>query len=171
MRKNEDTLLIGKIIGVHGMKGYLKVYSFDESMDLFHPGAQVRLKSSIGEISRLTVRDVQPYKNILRIAFEEVPDRTVAETLAGAELLIQRSQLPEPEQGTWYWCDLVGMSVYGIDGTYLGQVENLFETGSNDVLVVKRGDEEILIPVTASIVCDVDMDYGKINVDLPEGLM
>ena len=171
MPKNKDTLLIGKIIGVHGMKGYLKVYSFDESMDLFNPGAQVGLKNSIDGISRLTVRDVQPYKNILRIAFEEVTDRTVAETLAGTELLIQRSQLPEPEQGTWYWCDLVGMAVYGLDGTYLGQVENLFETGSNDVLVVKRGDEEILIPVTASIVCDVDIDQGKINVDLPEGLV
>jgi 16S rRNA processing protein RimM len=66
---------------------------------------------------------------------------------------------------------LIGLEVQGIDGTRLGRVENLFETGSNDVLVVKQGNEEILIPVTASIVRDVDFKEGKILVDLPEGLV
>ena len=167
----EDTLLIGRIIGVHGMKGYLKVYSFDGSMDLFIPGARVMFKNSAGGINKLTVSDVQPYKNILRIVFEEIRDRTAAETIVGSELLLKRGELPEPEEGSWYWCDLIGLAVYGAGGVYLGQVENLFETGSNDVLVVKRGDEEILIPVTASIVSDVDFEQGKINVVLPEGLL
>ena len=167
----DDTLLIGKIVGVHGMKGYLKVYSFDESTDLFDSGRQIRLKSSNGAMNTLTVKDVQPYKNVLRVAFEEISDRTAAEALIGSELLLKRSELPEPEEGSWYWCDLIGLSVYGIDGTYLGHVENLFETGSNDVLVVKRGGSELLIPVTASIVCDVDFKEQKISVDLPEGLI
>lgn len=168
---NEDILLIGKIVGIHGMKGYLKVYSFDGTMDLFIPGSQVRVKSGINGINRLTVRDVQPYKNILRILFEEIADRDQAEKMAGADLLLQRSELPEPEEGSWYWHDLIGMAVYDLGGLYLGQVENLFETGSNDVLVVKNGEEEILIPVTASIVCKVDLEQQKINVDLPEGLL
>ncbi|MBC2714425.1 MAG: 16S rRNA processing protein RimM [Desulfobacteraceae bacterium] len=167
----DDTLLIGKIVGVHGMKGYLKVYSFDESMDLFDPGRRIRFKSSSGAMNTFTVKDVQAYKNFLRVAFEEISDRTAAEALIGSEMLLKRSELPEPEEGSWYWCDLIGLAVYGIDGTYLGCVENLFETGSNDVLVVKRGEEEILIPVTASIVCDVDFKEQKINVDLPEGLL
>lgn len=167
----DDTLLIGKIVGVHGMKGYLKIYSFDESVDLFDPGRQIGLKRISGEISTVTVKDVQPYKNVLRVAFEEISDRTSAEALTGSELLLNRSELPEPEEGSWYWCDLIGLSVYGIDGSYLGRVENLFETGSNDVLVVKRGEEELLIPVIESIVCDVDFEEGKISVDLPEGLI
>ena len=167
----DDTLLIGKIVGVHGMKGYLKVYSFDESTDLFERGRQIQLKSSSGSIKTVTVEDVQSYKNVLRVAFEEIPDRTAAEALTGSELLLNRSELPEPEEGQWYWCDLIGLAVHGIDGTYLGHVENLFETGSNDVLVVKRGEEELLIPVTESIVCDVDFDEQKISVDLPEGLL
>jgi 16S rRNA processing protein RimM len=167
----DDTLLIGKIVGVHGMKGYLKIYSFDESIDLFERGRQIQLKSSSGAVKTVTVEDVQPYKNILRIAFEGIPDRTAAEALNGSELLLKRSELPEPEEGRWYWCDLIGLAVHGNDGTFLGHVENLFETGSNDVLVVKRGEEEFLIPVTESIVCDVDFDEQKISVDLPEGLL
>jgi 16S rRNA processing protein RimM len=167
----DDTLLVGKIVGVHGMKGYLKVYSFDESIDLFEPGRQIQLKSSSGAIKTVTVEDVQSYKNVLRVAFEGISDRTAAESLTGSELLLKRSELPEPEEGQWYWCDLIGLAVHGIDGTYLGHVENLFETGSNDVLVIKRGEEELLIPVTKSIVCDVDFDEQKISVDLPEGLL
>jgi 16S rRNA processing protein RimM len=168
---NDATLAIAKIIGVHGIKGWLRVYAYDETPDLFRPGACVRLKHGISGIDHLTVRDVQPYKNILRVAFSEITDRTAAEALTGAELLIHRSELPEPEPGTWYWCDLIGLQVYGIDGTYLGRVENLFETGSHDVLVVKQGNEEILVPVTASIVCDVDFESRKISVNLPEGLV
>ncbi len=167
----DDTLLIGKIVGVHGMKGYLKVYSFDESIDLFEPGRKIRLKSSSGAVDSYTVKAVQPYKNILRITFEGISDRSAAEMLTGSELLLNRSELPEPEEGRWYWCDLIGLAVFEIDGTYLGHVENLFETGSNDVLVVKRGEEEILIPVIESIVCDVDFEERKISVDLPEGLL
>ncbi len=167
----DDILLVGKIVGVHGMKGYLKVYSFDESIDLFEPGRQIQLKSSSGAIKTVTVEDVQSYKNVLRVAFEGISDRTAAEALTGSELLLKRSELPEPEEGQWYWCDLIGLAVHGIDGTYLGHVENLFETGSNDVLVIKRGEEELLIPVTKSIVCDVDFDEQKISVDLPEGLL
>ena len=169
--ENDDALTIGKVIGVHGMKGYLKVYSYDESLDLFDPGRQIRLRSTGGTVTTCTVKDVKPHKNVIRIAFEEVGDRTAAEALAGSELMISRTELPEPEGGTWYWCDLIGLGVYGIDGTYLGQVENLFETGSNDVLVVTQGKREILIPVTASIVCDVDFEANRINVDLPEGLI
>ena len=167
----DDTLLIGKIVGVHGMKGYLKVYSFDESMDLFGPGRQIRVKIGSGAGNTLTVKDVQSYKNTLRIAFEEITNRTAAEALTGSELFLKRSEMPEPEEGSWYWCDLIGLAVHEIDGMFLGHVENLFETGSNDVLVVKRGEEEILIPVTESIVRDVDFDGQKISVDLPEGLL
>jgi len=167
----DGTLAIGKIVGVHGIKGCLKVYAYDETPDLFQPGACVSLNRGISGIDQLTVKDVQPYKNILRIGFSEITDRTAAEAVTGAELFIDRSELPEPEAGTWYWCDLIGLRVQKIDGSFLGQVENLFETGSNDVLVVKQGNAEILIPVTASIVCDVDFEEGKILVDLPEGLV
>ncbi len=167
----DDTLLIGKIVGVHGMKGCLKVYSFDGSMDLFGPGRQIRFKRGSGEMKTYTVKEVEPYKKFLRIVFEDLSDRTAAESLVGCELLINRSEMPEPEAGRWYWCDLIGLAVYQVDGAYLGHVENLFETGSNDVLVVKQGDTEILIPVIASIVCDVDLEEKKIKVDLPDGLL
>lgn len=171
MDRDEPLVLIGKIVGVHGMKGYLKVNAFDAPMDLFDPGRCMRLKRGSGEIQTVTVDDVEPHRNILRLSFAGVSDRTAAEALVGSELLVKRSEMPEPEPGKWYWCDLIGLSVVQADGCHLGCVENLFETGAHDVLVVKNGEMEILIPVTASIVCDVDLKAKKIRVDLPEGLM
>jgi len=152
------------------MKGYLKVYPFAESTDPFDPGKQLTMKCPDGESKTVTVVDSQAYKNFLRIAFEGITDRTSAETLIGAGLYIDRSELPEPEAGRWYWCDLIGLEVYQADGSYLGRIENLFETGSNDVLVVKNGETEILIPVIESVVRSVDLEEKKITVDLPEGL-
>ncbi|RJP84762.1 MAG: 16S rRNA processing protein RimM [Desulfobacteraceae bacterium] len=165
-----SVLPIGKIVGVHGMKGYLKVFSFDESSDLFDPGNHLTLKHPDGKIQTVIVEDIQAHKNIIRMAVEGINDRTDAETLIGAEILINRSELPEPEEGSWYWCDLIGLAVYASDETYLGQIENLFETGSNDVIVVKREGTEILIPVLKSIICSVDFEEKKMIVDLPEGL-
>jgi len=166
----DGALHIGKIVGVHGMKGYLKIYSFAESTGLFDPGKQLTLKRPDGEMETVTVVDTQPYKNFLRVAFADVTDRSAAEALIGAGLYINRSELSEPEDGRWYWCDLIGLAVYQTDGAYLGQVENLFETGSNDVFVVKNGETEILIPVIESVVRNVDLEKKKITVDLPEGL-
>jgi len=163
-------LPIGKIIGVHGMKGYLKVFSFDGATDLFFPGNSITLKHSDGKLQTVTIEDVQVHKHIFRVAVAGVLDRTGAEALVGAEILINRSELPEPEEGKWYWCDLIGLAVYATDETYLGRIENLFETGSNDVLVVKQNDAEILIPVIGSVICSVDFEAKKVIVNLPEGL-
>jgi 16S rRNA processing protein RimM len=164
-------LPIGKIIGVHGMKGYTKVFSFDEADSLFFPGNSLFLKFPNGTTQTVTIVDVQSHKRIFRIAFAGGIDRTGAEALVGAEILVNRSDLPEPEPGRYYWCDLIGLAVYEKDETYLGCIENLFETGSNDVLVVKGKDNhEILIPVLKSIVCSVDFEEKKMVVDLPEGL-
>ncbi|MDA8402771.1 MAG: ribosome maturation factor RimM [Desulfobacteraceae bacterium] len=168
--EKSGVLPIGKIIGVHGMKGCLKVFSFDASTDWFDPGHSLTLKRPDGKIQTVVLEDVQIHKNIIRMAVRDVNDRTTAEGMVGAEILVSRSDLPEPEEGRWYWCDLIGLSVYGVNETYLGRIENLFETGSNDVLVVKDRETEILIPVLKSIICSVDFEEKKMIVDLPEGL-
>jgi 16S rRNA processing protein RimM len=166
-----SVLPIGKIVGVHGMKGYLRVFSFDEATELFFPGNALALKHPDGKMQTVTILDVQAHNHIFRMAVAGVNDRTGAEAMVGAEILINRSELPEPEAGRWYWCDLIGLAVYAKDETYLGRIENLFETGSNDVLVVKgKEDAEILIPVLKSIICSVDFEEKKMVVDLPEGL-
>lgn len=164
-------LPIGKIVGVHGMKGCLKVVFFDgEGSDLLAPGRTLTLRTAAAELREVKVEGLQAHKQIIRLTVEGVDHRTAAEALTGADILINRADLPEPEAGRWYWCDLIGLSVYDVDGGYLGRILNLFETGSNDVMVVKNDGAEILIPVLDSVIRRVDLEEKTMIVRLPEGL-
>ncbi len=75
-----------------------------------------------------------------------IDDRDAAAELLGAEIRILRSALPKPKRGEYYWIDLEGLSVSSVEGVELGRVSHLFATGANDVLVVRDGDRERLIP-------------------------
>lgn len=96
---------------------------------------------------------------------EGCEDRDAAMRLLDREIAVNRDQLPEPEQGEYYWHDLQGMQVINQQGERLGEVESLLETGANDVLVV-RGERERLIPfVSGPVIISVDRDAGEIRVD------
>lgn len=166
----EDILEIGKIVGVHGIRGQVKVYSYAESTDPFAPGKAVALKCFDGSYSTYTVEKVQPYKNMLRMAFEGIDGRDAAEALVGSAVFISRSTLPEPESDTWYWCDLIGLDVYAVNRGFIGRVVSMIETGSNDVFVVRNNGGETLIPAIDSIVIEIDIAANTMRVALPEGL-
>lgn len=163
-------LHIGRIVGVHGIKGYLKLYSFAESAELFSPGSRIRLQRRCGQPEIMTIRDFQSHRNSCRIAFDGVDDRESAYALIDADLFIERSTLPEPEEGAWYRRDLIGLDVFGTDGAYIGRIENIFATGSNDVLVVENDGVETLVPAIKPVVRDVDLAAGRMTVDMPDGL-
>ncbi len=167
---DRDILRAGKIVGVHGIKGEFKVHSFIESLDLLQPGNEVLLQKNDGEHRAYTVRKIQLYKNILRMAIDGVDDRNAAEKLIGAGLFIPRSMLPETDPDTWYWCDLIGLEVFTTDDIYVGRLTSFIETGSNDVIVINDGDAETLVPAIASVVIDIDLESGRMRVKLPEGL-
>jgi 16S rRNA processing protein RimM len=108
------------------------------------------------------------------MAFKEVGDRNAAEALVGASLFIERGLLPDLEEDTYYWFELIGLSVVDAQGEPLGVVEAVLPTGSNDVYVVKDHSRhpagERLIPALASVVLEVDLANGVMRVELPEGL-
>ena len=97
--------------------------------------------------------------------FEGVDDRDQAEAMVGADIGVSREALPEPGDGRFYWSDLIGLTVVHRDGTKLGIVESMLETGAHDVMVVV-GDHERLIPfVNDEIVLGVDLSLRQIKVD------
>jgi len=91
--------------------------------------------------------------------------------LIGAELFIPQTELPELDEDTYYWFELIGIEVYTTRGDYLGRITSIFPTGSNDVYVVKDNKQEMLIPALESVVLDIDLDLKRMQVDLPEGLI
>lgn len=168
---HHNSLVIGKIVSAHGVKGYVKVYCEPQSFKVLRQGSTVLLKDSKGNESFLEILDARPQGKILLILLKGVSDRSKAETLAGSEILVERASLPELEEDTYYWADILGLKVYSSDDHYIGVVESIIETGSNDVYEVRTPeDKEILIPAIASVVLEIDLYKKIIRVDLPEGL-
>jgi 16S rRNA processing protein RimM len=168
--KPENALLIGRIVGAHGTAGVCKIASYAESLAVFEPGGRLFVEAAGNPLQMLEVLWVKPHAKGALMAFGEVADRDTAETLRGAALYVEKSRLPDLEDENYYWFELIGMEVYTPDGGYLGRLESILPTGSNDVYVVRDADRETLVPALASVVKAVDTATGRMEVVLPEGL-
>ena len=168
------TVIMGKVVGVHGIKGNLKVRSYAEATDFFCSGQNVVLESVDGLRRTAKILRVQHHGRGLLMALEGIGTREQAQAVVGTDLLVDRTQLPELDEGTYYWADLIGLKVYGKDSVCLGRVVNIMATGGNDVYVVKQPHDpagrERLIPAVATVVTEIDLERGIMRVDLPEGL-
>ena len=161
---NGEVVVIGKTGGVHGVKGWLKVFSYTapkENIFSYKPWliekeglwAEVEFAGS-GESGKTRV-----------VKFENVEDREAARQFVNRRIAIYRAQLPEPAPGEYYWADLLQMDVMTMAGNRLGKVVDIRETGANDVLIVE-GESRRLIPfVKDEIIKQVDMDNGVIKVE------
>ena len=168
--EKKDHVIIGKIVGSHGLKGTSKIRSFAESLSLFEPGRTILVRDRSGQESQREIKWVNRHSGTPLLSLKGVNDRNQAEALIGSELCIRKQDLPVLEDDTYYWFDLIGMKVYTTEGKFLGKIEAIIETGSNDVYVVKDGKNEVLIPALESVVKNVELDEKCMQVKLPEGL-
>lgn len=171
-------VLIGKIVAAHGIKGAVKVISYAESIDIFR-SIDVLWTTSDSQsehrtYDRLKVNWIKPHKNSIRMGLSKIGDRNQAEAMVGRELFLEKSRLPELEDDTYYWFDLIGLNVMTAKDEVLGRIEAILPTGGNDVYVVKGCDDnnrnEVLIPAVASVIRRIDLAKKIMVVDLPEGL-
>jgi 16S rRNA processing protein RimM len=118
-----------------------------------------------GEWQAAAVSEGKRHGKTVIVHIDGVDDRDQAAGLVDCDIAVERDALPVAEQGSFYWADLEGLRVIHRDGTELGRVAYLMETGANDVLVV-QGEQERLIPFVADkVILGVDLDSGVINVD------
>ena len=167
-------LPVGKIVGAHGVKGNLKVHSYAESVSVFKPGSLILVIHAGKTEKHFAIKWAKPHGKSILLSFKDIEDRNTAETFIGAELFIERIALPELEEGVHYWVDIIGLSVFTTDNHYIGRVESIMPTGSNDVYIVKNQTKddspEILIPAIESVVLEIDLKNKTMRVALPEGL-
>ncbi len=168
---HEDALIpIGKVVGTHGVKGYLKVISYAESAASFVPGKQLALRRKGKPVVTYGIESARPHKRGILLALNGITSVDAGKEWVGSELCIDKTTLPEPEKGTYYWYQIIGLEVFTVDDRRLGRVAAIFPTGSNDVYAVRDGKKEVLIPAIDSVVVDIDLMYKVLRVDLPEGL-
>lgn len=163
--RTDRLLLLGKIVGLSGVQGAVKLESYTEPRMRLFAYQPWHLKAAGAEREICGARGREQGKGIVA-QLPEVVDRDAAALLVGAEIWVARSALPKARRGEFYWTDLEGLEVVTAQGAALGRVSHLFSTGANDVLVVRDGGKERLIPfVLEQFVREVDLDAGRIVVD------
>lgn len=161
---DEKLVELGRITGLFGVRGWVKVYSDTQPRDniLTYSPWYLRLN---GQWVPAVPEDGHSHGKGIVAKIKDFDDRDRAMELLDAAIAVPRSQLPEPEEGEYYWIDLIGLAVVTTGGVDLGRVADLFETGANDVIVV-AGERERLIPfLQGSVVTDIDLAAGRLTVD------
>ena len=156
-------VVMGQVVAPYGIKGWIKVRSFTEALDslLDFP---VWWLGKEGNWRESRVIEASVHGKTIVASIEASPDRNAAERLKGLQIAVPRSSLPDAEEGEYYWLDLIGLRVFNLEGVELGVVDDIIETGANDVLQVK-GEKVHLIPFVAKFVHDVDRKNGLIRAD------
>jgi 16S rRNA processing protein RimM len=155
---------VGKISGVFGVKGWVKVFSFTDPRENILTYSPWLLKKG-DETKIVNVVDGQLQGKTIVAQLAGVNDRDQAADLMGWDIFISQDQLPKAAKGEYYWSELIGLNVETIDGVQLGVVDSLLETGANDVVIV-QGERERCIPfLKGQTIINVDLDAGQIIVD------
>ncbi len=165
MAADPEFIIVGRVSGLFGVRGWVKVYSYTEPRENIVTYSPWYLRTEGGEWSTREVVAGHRHGKGIVAQLRGCDDRDAAAALLGAEVAIRREQLPETAPGEFYWSDLVGLEVVTREGMLLGRVDHLLETGANDVLVV-MGERERLIPyIDGSVILGVDLEGGRIEVD------
>jgi 16S rRNA processing protein RimM len=164
MPSGQRRIVLGRISGLYGVRGWVKLRSFTEPIEnlLAYPDVEL---GSAGRWQKGRLAEGRRQGDGLVGRFAGVSDRDAAALLVGSEVAVVREQLPAPDEGEYYWADLLGLAVVTVSGVTLGRVVQMMATGANDVMVV-AGERERLVPfITGRFVEEVDLAAGRIVVD------
>ncbi len=178
----DDAVEIGRVIGAWGLQGWIRVQPFsNDPKALFssrrwfiqpNPNPGPKPATALPPLLRITMAKV--HGDDVVASAQELPDRTAAEAMRGARILIARSSFPTVGVGEYYWIDLIGLDVVNRAGEALGTVTDLLDTGAHSVLRMRRPDAAVgaspeqaerLIPFVATFIDDVDLAQRRITVD------
>jgi len=157
-------------VGPHALRGLVRVRAYQPPAPSLVSGRVIELeRAGLRREARVLSAGAHG-RGLVLVALEGVSDRSAAEALVGARVLVRVADLPEPAADEFYYHELVGFRVETAAGEPLGAIAETFTTGTNDVWVV-RGEREHLIPVIADVVCAIDRAERRVVIDPLPGLL
>ena len=162
----EGKVLVAVIAAPHGIDGAVSAEVYSDNPRRFAAGAE--LATASGE--KLRIVSASPHKGRLLLHLSGVEDRNAAEKLRGLRLYVDESEVEPLPEGSWYWFQLLGLTVKE-KGRVLGEIVEILPYTANDVYVVRRQNKkDLLIPALKDVVKQVDLDAKVMEVELPAGL-
>lgn len=162
---------IGQIVNTNGLKGVVKVNPFTDDISKFEELKYVYIQLK-NELKKVKIEQVRYNKNQVLLKLEGIDSIEEAEKYRNFYLKTEKESQEDLGEDTYYIVDLIGLDVYTDKNEYLGKIEDVFPTGSNDVYVVKDNlGKQILIPAIADVVKEVDLKNKKMIINLIPGLI
>jgi 16S rRNA processing protein RimM len=166
-----EPILVGAVIRPHGLTGEVVVEAWSDAPGRFQAGSALTARLKDAGAREVRIASSRPFQKRLLVRFEGVATREAAEELREAELSIPRREAAPLPPGRYYRFELVGLRVRTRAGEELGEVAEVFATGSNDVIVVRGAKGEILLPAIESVLLEVSPERGELRVEVPPGLL
>lgn len=165
-----ERVAVGRVLRPHGVRGEVVVEVLSDVPGRLAPGRSLKASWAGRPARNLTVESYRVHKTGALVRFAGSEDRDQAEELRDALLEVDRSEVPAAPEGTYYWYQLLGCRCW-VDGEDLGEVTDLVEDGGGLLLVVSKEGRQVPIPFVQSFLKEVDVERGRIELDLPEGLL
>lgn len=162
---NEALIPIGVITNTFGIKGAIRIKTYSGEGTCLSPGFYIFVEKVSGSLERLKIRRSKPFKDFFIVELDEVEDANQAESLVKSKVYVKKEDLPQLKEDEYYWIDLLGCNVFGIDGRFIGELKNIIETGGTDVFEIVDKDKEILVPFTKKFVLNIDLKKKEIIID------
>ena len=164
-------LEIGQIVNTFGIKGMVKVKPFTDNIKRFDKLKKVYIENKNGR-KEYEIEELKYHKEMVLIKFKGIETPEDANLLRESYLMVNRADEEPLEEGTYYIVDMIGLEVETEEGEKLGNLVDIFNTGSNDIYVVKNElGKQILLPAIKDVIKKIDMEKRKITVHLIPGLM
>ncbi len=166
----EGYIAVGRIVGVHGMRGEVKVELYTDFPERFDEGAVLQMGDDLVEVTVLSSR---PHKGNMLLMLSALHHRNEAELLRGQWLYVHEDEAATLDENSYWVHDILGMEVVSDEGEQLGTVFDVLFTGANEVYIVRAhdGSREILLPATDEVVRVVDVEARRMTVHLIPGLL
>lgn len=165
-----ERVAVGRVLRPHGVRGEVVVEVLSDVPGRLAPGRRLSASWAGKPARTVTVETYRVHKTGALVRFAGSEDRDQAEELRDALLEVDRSEVPAAPEGTYYWYQLLGCRCW-VDGEDLGEVTDLVEDGGGLLLVVSKEGRQVPIPFVQSFLKEVDVESGRIELDLPEGLL
>ena len=167
----QEFLEVGQIVNTFGIKGFVKVNPFTDDINRFDELKKVYIKNKSNK-KVLEIEEVKYHKNMVLLKFKDIDKVEDAENLRNSYILIDRKDQKQLDKDTYYIVDLLGLEVYTDENELLGKLEDIYNTGSNDIYVVKDElGKQILLPAIKDVIKEIDIDGRKIVVHILNGLI
>lgn len=161
--ETDELVIMGRIVAPYGVQGWLKIIPDTEQVDGLLAFKTWRVGNE-QDWKKIRLKSGKAHNDVLVVKLEGINDRDAAFSCKGQLVAVLRSELPALDRNEFYWSDLIGLAVRNQQDVDFGNIADVFETGANDVIVV-RGEIDRLIPYTEQTVIEVNLEKQTMLVD------